>query len=184
MRNVTHYQISNVVLPKLIILIAIILFISACRPVPTTDRPPNQSELQNFIQEQGITPIVDLQVDDFTVLLYEHANALGYYTISVQEPGGQFVTDQVCAARTDDPILILERLTSDQPFIAVVIQDAALVAETAAIEISIDPSNRLTATTHGQPGAILFSPSPVPEWGAVTLYNSQGQVIYSQEGYP
>jgi len=49
---------------------------------------------------------------------------------------------------------------------------------------SQDSQNRLTATTDGQVGAILVSPSPVNEWLTVTLYNAQGQVLYSQEGQP
>ena len=62
-------------------------------------------------------------------------------------------------------------------------QDATLLAETTAIKVVIDSQNRLTATTNGQAGAILTSPLPVNDWRTVTLYNAQGKVLYSQEGY-
>jgi hypothetical protein len=68
-------------------------------------------------------------------------------------------------------------------FMAAVIQDTALSAETTAIEVLIDSQNRLTATTHGQAGAILVSPSPVSGWRTVTLYNAQDKILYSQEGH-
>ena len=175
---------ANGVLRRLVILITIMLFTSACQPALTTFRPPNLNELQNFIKDQGIAPIVDTQIDDSTVLLYENDMSFGYYILSVQEPKGELVSEKLSTAKSDQPILIIGQLTGDQPFITVVIQDAALVAETTAIEVSIDSQNRLTATTNGQMGAVLVSPSLVREWRTVTLYNAQGQVIYSQEGYP
>jgi hypothetical protein len=57
-----------------------------------------------------------------------------------------------------------------------------LLAETTAIEVGIDPNNRLTATIQDQKGVILISPTPVEAWRTITLYNAQGGILYSQEG--
>ena len=177
----TCTQMTDEVVRRLVILIVILLFTSACQPEVITFRPPNQDELQAFIKDQDITPVMDKLLDDSTALLYENSTSFGYYTLTVQEPEGGLVSNHVSAAKSDQPILIVGQFTGDLPLIAVVIQDAALAAETTAIEVSIDSQNRLTATTNGQVGAILVSPSPVNEWRTVTLYNAQGQVLYSHE---
>ena len=174
---------TNGAASKLVTLFLVMLLGSACRPAPITFRPPNQNELQAFSKDQGITPVVDNLLNDSVVLLYENDTSFGYYTLTAQEPDGAVVVSQnVSAAKSDQPILIIGQLTGDQPFMAVVIQDATLLAETTAIEVGIDAQNRLTATTNGQAGAILVSPSPVDGWRTVTLYNAQGNVLYSQEG--
>lgn len=180
----TCFRMMNGVASRLVILIVIMLTASACQPASNTFRPPNLNELQTFSQDQGITPIVDQYLDDSAVLLYEKSTLFGYYILTVRESDGAVVVSHdVSAAKSDQPILIIGRFTEDQSFIAVVIQDATLLAETTAIEVAIDSQNRLTATTHGQAGAILVSPSPVNEWRTVTLYNAQGKVLYSQEGH-
>lgn len=180
----TRSRMTNVVASTLAALIAMTPIISACQPAPTTFRPPNQNELQAFSQNQGVTPAVDKLLNDSAVLLYEKNTSFGYYTLTVRESDGAVVVLQnVSAAKSDQPILIIGQLTGDQPFIAIVIQDATLLAETTAIEVTIDSQNRLTATTNRQAGAILISPSPVNGWRAVTLYNAEGKVLYSQEGY-
>jgi hypothetical protein len=181
----TCTRMTDGVVRGLMILIAMMLFTSACQPAVTTFRPPNLNELQAFIKDQDVTPVMDTLLDDYsTALLYENGTSFGYYTLTVQEPEGELVSNHVSAPKSDQPILIIGQLTGDRPLIAVVIQEAALAAETTAIEVSIDSQNRLTATTNGQVGAILVSPSPVNEWRTVTLYNAQGQVLYSQEGQP
>ena len=55
----TCSQMMDGVVHRLVILVVIMLFISACQPAVTTFRPPNQNELQAFIKDQGITPVVD-----------------------------------------------------------------------------------------------------------------------------
>jgi len=126
---------------------------------------------------------VDKLLNDSVVLLYEKNTSFGYYTLTVRESDGAVVVLQnVSAAKSDQPILIIGQLTEDQPFMAVVIQDATLVTETTAIEVVIDSQNCLTATTNRQAGVILISPSPVNGWRPVTLYNAQGKTLYSQEG--
>jgi hypothetical protein len=179
----TRSPMMNGAASKLVTLFLMILIISACQPAPITFRPPNQNELQAFSKDQGITPVVDNLLNDSVVLLYENDISFGYYTLTAQEPDGAVVVSHnVSAAKSDQPILIIGQLTGDQPFIAVVIQDATLLAKTTAIEVVIDAQNSLTATTNGQAGAILVSPSPVNGWRTVTLYNAQGEVLYSQEG--
>ena len=163
--------------------IALLLLLSACRPAATTFRPPKQNELVAFVQDQGITPIADELLDDSTALLYESSTSFGCYVLTVKDPGRVLVSSSVSAAKSEQPILIIEQLTEDRPLLAVVIQDAALAAETTAIEVGIDSQNRLTATTNGQVGAILVSPSPVDAWRTVTLYNAQGKVLHRQEGH-
>jgi hypothetical protein len=157
------------------------LILCACQSAPVTFRPPKLNELEAFAGDQGITAIVDELLDDATVLLYEENGSFGCYTLTVQEPDGEvIVSENISAAKTDEPILTIGQLTGDRPFIAVVIQDPEWVAETTAIEVAIDAQNRLTATTNGRMGAILISPSPVAAWGPITLYNAQGQVLYRQ----
>ena len=158
------------------------LLISACQAEPINFRAPDLKELQDFSKDEGVTPIVDTILDDSIVLLYEKGDTFGYYVLSVQEPNGELIVpSNVSVAKSDQPILIIQHMTGDQPFMAVVIQDATLLAETTAIEVFIDSQNRLTSTTHNQKGAILWSPSPIKEWRTVTLYNAQGEVLYSQE---
>jgi len=180
----TRSQMTNGVANELVALVVVMLIISACQPKPTTFRPPNQNELEAFSQNQGITLVVDKLLNDSTVLLYEENTSFGYYTLTVRESDGAVVVlRNVSAAKSDQPILVIGQLTGDQPFIAVVIQDAILLAETTAIEVVIDSQNRLTATTNRQAGAILVSPLPVNGWRAVTLYSAEGKVLYSQEGH-
>jgi hypothetical protein len=167
-----------------VILMVLILFVSACQPVVTTFRPSNLNELRAFLKDHGISPVVDKLLDDALVLLYENDTSFGYYTLTVREPEGVLASNHASAAKSDQPILIIGQLTGDRPFMAIVIQDAALSAETTAIEVAIDSQNRLTTTTNGQAGAILVSPSPVNAWGTVTLYNAQGKVLYTQGDHP
>jgi len=166
-----------------LVLIAALL-ISACQPALTALRPPNLNELKAFSTDRGITPVVDKLMENSSVLLYEDGNSFGYYTLTVREGEGIQATSQVSAAKSDQPILVIGQLTGNQPFMAVVIQEAALLAETKAIEIYIDPQNRLTATTDGKAGVILFSPSPVEDWETVTLYDAQGNILFSQDKSP
>jgi hypothetical protein len=179
----TCFQMMNGVTSRLATVIVIMLLASACNPAPRTFRPPNQNELLAFAKEKGIMPVVDKLLTDSVVLLYEQSASFGYYTLTVRESDGVLVELQhVSAAKSDQPILIIGQLTGDEPVIAVVIQDLTLLAETTAIEVSIDAQNRLTATTNRQAGAILVSPSPVIGWKTITLYNAQGETLYSQAG--
>ena len=179
----TCFQMMNGMTSRLATVIVVMLLGSACGRGPASFRPPNQGELQAFAKDHGITPIVDKLLSDSVVLLYDQSASFGYYTLTARESDGALVELQhASAAKSDQPILIIGQLTGDEPFIAIVIQDPILLAETTAIEISIDSHNRLTATTHGQVGAILSSPSPVNGWRTVTLYNAQGEILYSQQG--
>ncbi len=180
----TCSQMIDGVVRRLVILMVMILFISACQPAVTTSRPPNLNELRAFIKDHGVTHVDDKLLDDSLVLLYENSTSFGYYTLRVREPDGVLASNNSVAAKSDQPILIIGQLTGDRPFIAVVIQDAALSAETTAIEVAIDAQYRLTTTTNGQAGAILVSPLPVSGWRTVTLYNAQGKVLYSQGDHP
>ena len=180
----TCSQMVARVVNRLLILIVVMLFMSACQPAVTAFRPPNLNELQAFLKDHGITPVEDKLLGDSLVLLYEDNTSFGYYTLTVREPEGVLASDHASAAKSDQPVLIIGQLTGDRPFMAVVIQDAALSAETAAIEVALDAQNRLTATTDGRAGAILVSPSPVNDWTTITLYDAQGKVLYRQPDHP
>ncbi len=176
----TFSQIKNSIVQKLMVLIVILLFITACKPAVTTYRPPDQNEIRAFIRDQGITPVVDKLLDDSIVLLYQDSTSFGYYTLTVREPEGKLAMNHhVSAVKSGQPILVIGQMTGTKPFLAVIIQDTTLLAETTAIEVAIDSQNRLTATTNSQAGVILVSPYPVKNWGTVTLYNAQGKILYT-----
>ena len=179
----TGFQMMSGVVSRIVIVMVIMLLASACGSDSTNYRPPNLNELQALSRDKGILPVADHLLGDSVVLLYDQSTSFGYYVLTARESDGALVElEHVTAAKSDEPILIIGRLTGDHPFMAVVIQDTALSAETTAIEVSLDPQNRLTATTNNQTGVILVSPSPVGDWEAVTLYNAQGGILYRQEG--
>lgn len=179
-----YFQMIGGVVHRLVILVITFLFASACQSVTPTFRPPNENELQAFIRSKNITPVADKLLDESLVLLYEDSTSFGYYILQVQEPGNVLsASNNVSAAKSNQPILIVGQLTGPRPFIAVVIQDAALSAKTTAMQIAIDSQNYLGATTNGKTGAILVSPSPVKDWETITLYNAQGNVLYNQRGH-
>jgi hypothetical protein len=164
-------------------LVVWLLLIASCQAEPISFRPPDLKELQDFSKDRGINPIVDKLLDDSAVLLYEKGDSFGYYVLAIREPDGELVvSNNVSVPKSNQPILIIQQKSGDEPFMAVVIQDATLLADTTAIEIYIDSQNRLTSTTNNQKGAILWSPSPIDNWRTVTLYSAQGETIYSQEG--
>ncbi len=175
------YQIKESLLHKATILILLVLVVSACRPARTTPRPPNLNEMKSFVSNQAIIPIVDKLLGDSSVLLYEEDASYGCYTLTVREPEGMVVTNQISATKSGEPLLILEHLGAGKSFIAVVVQEAALRTRAAAIELAIDSQNRLTSTTEGKAGVILVSRSPVKGWSAVVLYDAQGKILYRQE---
>jgi hypothetical protein len=171
------------ILAILLILLLFPLYSSACQTAPTSNRVPNLKDLQTFCDEQDITYITDQLMDDSSVLLYEKDDTFGYYTLTVQEPKDKLVVlNHKSSTKSDQPILILDKLSEEQPIMAVFVQDTKLLAETTAIEVGIDPNNRLTATIQDQKGVILISPTPVETWRTITLYNAQGGILYSQEG--
>ncbi len=181
---VTHNipKITNWRMIGLATLAVWMLFLSACKTEPVSYRPPNLEELQDFSKEQGIHSIVDTLLDDSVVLLYEKGASFGYYVLAVREPDGEMVVpNHVSVPKSDQPILIIQQKTGDEPFMAVVIQDTTLLADTTAVEVLIDSRNRLTSTTNNQKGVILWSPSPIDDWRTLTLYNAQGEILYSQE---
>lgn len=175
------YQKKEHLLHKATILILLVLVMSACRPARTTPRPPNLNEIKSFVSSRAIIPIVDKLLGDSSVLLYEEGTSYGCYTLTVREPEGMVVTNHISATKSGEPLLILEHLSADKFFVAVVVQEAALMTRTAAIELAIDSQNRLTSTTDGKAGVILVSPSPVKDWSAVVLYDAQGKILYRQE---
>ena len=176
----TFSRMVNSMAHKLMILFVMTLLISACKPAVTIFRPPDQNEIRAFIQDQGITPVVDKLLDDSIVLLYKDSTSFGYYTLTVREPEGKLAMNHhVSAVKSDQPILVIGQMTGTKPFLAVIIQEPTLLAETTAIEVVIDSQNRLTATTNSQAGVILVSPYPVKNWGTVTLYNAQGKILYT-----
>ena len=166
-------------------LIGLALFIAACQSAAISFRPPNKTELQAFSKAQGITPITDKLLKDSSVMLYETSAAFGYYQLAIREPDGAVVVSQhVSAAKSAEPVLILGQFTGDQPFVAAVIQDAALLAQTAAVQIALDGQSYLGATTDGGAGVILVAHSPVKAWETIELYSAEGKLLYSQTGYP
>jgi hypothetical protein len=164
----------------LVTILMMILSLSACRFASDTFRPPNQNELEIFTKDQGITPIAEKIFDDSVLLLYKNSTSFGYYALSIREPDGEMVISQVSSDKSGEPILVMWQLSGEQPFVAVIIEDPKLIAETTTIEVDINSQNPLTATTNGQAGAILVSPSLINGWGTVTLYDAQGKVLYTQ----
>jgi hypothetical protein len=162
-------------------LVVWMLLLSSCRAKPISYRPPNLEELQDFSEDQDIDPVADTLLDDSIVLLYEKGSSFGYYVLSIREPDGEWVTSNLSAGKSSQPILIIQQISGDQPFIAVIIQDEKLLTETTAVEAVIDSQNHLTSTTNNKQGVILWSPSPIDGWRTINLYNAQGEVLYSQE---
>jgi hypothetical protein len=165
----------------LVTILVMILSLSACRFAPDTFRPPNQNELEIFTKNQDITPIAEKLFNDSVLLLYENSTSFGYYALSIREPDGEMVISQLSAAKSDEPILVMVQLSGEQPFVAVIIEDPKLIAETTTIEVDINSQDPLTVTTNGQAGALLVSPSLVNGWETITLYDAQGKVLYTQE---
>ena len=163
-----------------LVVILMILALSACQP--DTFRPPSQSELDVFSRDEGITPIENITLGESTVLLYEKGTSVGYYTLSVREPAGELVMSRTSGPKSGEPILVMGQLSGEYPFVVVIIQDPILLAKTATIEVAVNSQSPLTASTNGRASAILVSPSQINDWGAVTLYNARGEVIYRQEG--
>ena len=167
---------------SLVILLLFALCSSACQTAPTSNRVPHLEELQTFCDEQDISCITDKLLDDSSVLLYEKGDLFGYYTLTIQEPKGKMVIlNQSSRTRSDQPIVILDKLSEEQPIMAVLIQDTKLLAETTAIEVVLSPNNFLTTTIQDQKGAVLVSASPIDRWSAINLYNTRGEILYSLE---
>jgi hypothetical protein len=165
----------------LVTILLMILSLSACSFASDTFRPPNQNELEIFVKDQGITPIAEKIFGDSVLLLYENSTSFGYYALSIREPNGEMVISQLSVAKSGEPIFVMDQLSGEYPFVAVIIEDPKLIAETTTLAVNINSQNPLTATTNGQAGAILVSPSLVDGWGTVTLYDAQGKVLYAQE---
>jgi len=163
------------------ILVVLGLLNAACQPAPISFRSPNKHELEPYSKAHGMTLIVDKLLEDASVVLYNKGTSFGYRLLTVRKPAGEVtVSLDVSTTKSDEPILIIGQLTGNHPFMAVVIQDAASLAETRAVEAIIDSQNCLGATTEGRAGVILVSPSPVHEWQTIALYSAQGRVRYSQ----
>src|SRR5215211_3916323 len=164
-----------------LVMIMMTLILFACQPVDTF-RPPTRSELEAFFRDQGITVLNQLSFDDSTLLLYEKGTSFGYYTLSVREPAGEMVLNQLSATKSSDPILVMGQSSGAYPFVAVILQDPTLLAKTTTIEVSAALQSPLTVSTNGQASVILVSPSLAAGWNTVTLYNAQGEVLYTQGG--
>lgn len=176
--NLTH---MNLLLSRIVALIILFLGISACKPTESGFRMPNRDEINAFIKEKGITLIVDKMLADSSVLLYESDTSFGYYLPSVHEPEGTLSVKGASSEKSGEPIMVFEQLKEGKPFIAVIIQDKTLLAEAAAVEVAVNPYNTLSSTTDGKAGVVLISPTQMKEWEIVTLYNSQGGVVYNKE---
>ena len=160
---------------KLWMVLVLVLLACACGSPSNTYRPPNLNELQAFARNHGITPIADSLLGDSVVLLYEQSASFGTYTLTARESDGTLVElDHVSAAKSDQPILVLGRLTGDQPFMAVVIQDPALLAETTAIEVSIDvlPGDAANVVYPNRTGKLPVAILSGPDFDATTVDES------------
>ena len=164
-----------------LMLIVMTLTLFACQPA-VTFRPPTQSELEAFSREQGVTFLNHVTFEDATVLIYEKGTSFGYYGLSVREPDGELVLNQLSATKSNDPILVMGQRSGTYPFVAVIIQDPTLLAQTATVEVTVDSQSPLTAATNGESSVILVSTALATGWGTVTLYNAEGEALYIQEG--
>jgi len=165
-----------------LVMIVMSLTLFACQLTADTFRPPTQAELAAFYKEQDITPLTNIQFEDAVVFLYQTSTSFGYYALSVREPDGEMVTSQLAAPNSDEPILVMGQSSGSHPFVAIIIQDPKLLAETATIEVAVDAASPLTASTDSQASVILVSPAFATGWRTVTLYNAQGDVLYTQGG--
>jgi hypothetical protein len=132
---------------SLLMLIVITLALCACGSSPSTFRPLDQSELEAFSREQGMTLLQQLSFEDSTLLLYEKDSSFGYYTVSVREPEGELVISQLSAPKSNGPILVFGQHSGTNPFVAVIIQDPAVSVETATIEVADHTGSSLTTPT-------------------------------------
>ena len=89
-----------------LVLIVITLTLFACQPADTF-RPPTQSEVEAFSREHGVTFLNHINFDDATVLIYKKGTSFGYYSLSVREPDGEMVLNQLSATKSNDPILVM-----------------------------------------------------------------------------
>ena len=166
---------------SLVIIIVITLTLCACGSAPSTFRPLSQSEVEAFSVEQGVTFLNQRTFEDSRLLLYEKGTSFGYYTLSVRAPEGELVMNRLSASKPNDPILVFGQSSGTYPFVAVIIQAPALSAETTTVEVADSSGSSLTMPTHGEVSAVLVSPAFAEGWGAVTLYDAQGEVLYRQE---
>ncbi|HSL46247.1 MAG TPA: hypothetical protein VK897_22625 [Anaerolineales bacterium] len=62
------------------------------------------------------------------------------------------------------------------------IQDPMLFAETTTIEVTVDSQSPVAAATNGESSVILVSAALANGWQSVTLYDTAGEVLYTQGG--
>jgi hypothetical protein len=102
--------------------------------------------------------------------------------LSVRESDGEMIVDHVSSAKSNQPILVIGQFSGRQPFVAVIIQDQNLLTKTSKIEVAVASQSPLAASTGGKPSVIFVSPTLANGWGNVTLYDAQGNVLFTQEG--
>lgn len=171
-------RILSRMIGSLTMIVAMTLILAGCQR--DTFRPLNESELETFYKTQNMTPLQHILLGESVLLLYEKGTDVGYCSLSVREPEAEMFKSCMSTPRSDNPIWVVRQTAGEYPFVAVVIQDPALISKTATIEATIGSSSHITSPTNGRASTILVSHPPVNNWGTITLYDAQGKVLYTQ----
>lgn len=168
--------------PRAVLLFLSLFFIllAGCSTLRETYREPKQFEVQNLMNEQGLTLLADTTVEVNKILLVKDDNNFGYYVTTVREPEEELVYSNIMTNLSDAPLIYIA-VASGDPYIAgVLIQDETILESADAVMLTMSDGTEIEHPLSEQGSAILKgSPEQGSHLISISVLDSGGSEIYN-----
>ena len=158
----------------------VMILLAGCSTLRETYREPKQFEVQNLVNEQGLTLLADTTVEVNKILLVKDENNFGYFVTTVREPEEELVYSSIMTNLSDAPLVYIA-VASGDPYIAgVLIQDETILEAADAVMLTMSDSTEIEHPITEQGGAILKgSPEQGSHLISISVLDAGGSEIYN-----
>lgn len=160
-----------------VVLIVLSLLITGC--VQNTQGYVTKTQINQFLAEKNITPLVIKTVENSTVILYETRQEVGMYYLSIDDNSKMSVTQTIPGYDPSSPVLI----SCEGSLVAVVINDNNILKKAYKVTVTYEDKYDVTELINNR-RALLIVPGKIARSANVSNYSviirdNEDKVLFS-----
>lgn len=168
---------------SLILFVCLIFFLAGCSSEgkQSNYKPLSEKQLSTFLAEKHLAPLAVRNVNQSTIILYETANEMGFYSISSNDRGDtSFSVVQMDNNSGYTPVS-LSFVSGYYPFATMIINDSEIQRNGYKVEIELSSGDMIYKLVQGKKGLII--PAKKTSFNSlfmryVTITDKNGKVLF------
>ncbi|MFL0269365.1 hypothetical protein [Candidatus Clostridium radicumherbarum] len=158
---------------------------------PTKLRPLTLEQINNFVKERGITPIVTKNIKNYTVILHETNSARGYYALTSNQNGKIQSEGSGSGGNNANltPVSIglsggsdnIDGTYSFYSFAWVIINDSSVLDKASWATLILDDNTAISESVSGNRGIIISNTMGNSKATNLIIYDKNREVLFIQK---